>query len=147
MKVFFDIDVIVDILGNTDWLFDSFVAYDVAVFRECETFVSAASVPTISYVLHRRGISRPNVRGKMSALFDLISIADVTESDCKRAHMNEMKDFEDAIIAESARRHGADLLVTRNVKDYEKSPVKAISPREFVRCFKPENLVYDTVEL
>ncbi|WP_165170941.1 PIN domain-containing protein [Adlercreutzia sp. ZJ242] len=147
MKVFFDVDVIVDILGKTNWFASSFIAYDVAMLRKCEVFVSAASLPTLSYVLHRRGIPRPDVQERIGALFGLVGIADVSESDCRRAHANAMKDFEDAIIAESAFRHGADLLITRNVKDYADSPVKAITPKEFATCFKPDNVIYDEVEL
>ncbi|WP_165043103.1 PIN domain-containing protein [Adlercreutzia sp. ZJ138] len=147
MSISLDVDVVVDILGKTDWFFDSFVTYDVALLRNCEIFISAASLPTISYVLHRHGISRPRVHEEVEALFDLLCIADVSESDCKRAHANAMKDFEDAVIAESAARHGADLLITRNVKDYCQSPVKAITPSDFVKCFKPENYEYDIVDV
>ncbi len=147
MKIFLDVDVIVDILGKTDWFAPAFVAYDVAMLREYELFVSAASLPTLSYVLHRRGIARLDVQERIGALFDLVDIADVTESDCRLAHANAMRDFEDAIIAESAYRHNADLLITRNVRDYKNSPIKAITPQEFVTCFKPDNVTYDEMEL
>jgi hypothetical protein len=43
-----------------------------------------------------------------------------------------MKDLEDAMQASAARSYGASWLVTRNVGDYKKSPVPAVSPSEFL---------------
>jgi predicted nucleic acid-binding protein len=41
-------------------------------------------------------------------------------------------DFEDAVIAAIARREKADYIITRNIKDYSKSPIPAITPEEFL---------------
>ena len=43
-----------------------------------------------------------------------------------------MRDFEDAVQAYCAKRHRIDYIVTRNVKDFVNSPVKAISPEDFI---------------
>ena len=44
-----------------------------------------------------------------------------------------VKDFEDAVQAACAKRHFLNLIITRNVKDFVNSPVKAVSPEEFLR--------------
>lgn len=41
-----------------------------------------------------------------------------------------MTDFEDAMQVAAARACGAQHIVTRNVKDYERSPISAISPED-----------------
>ena len=41
-----------------------------------------------------------------------------------------MKDFEDAMLVAAARACGAARIVTRNIKDYRRSPIPAISPQE-----------------
>ena len=41
-----------------------------------------------------------------------------------------MADFEDAMQVAAARSCGARYIVTRNVKDYARSPIPAITPRE-----------------
>ena len=41
-------------------------------------------------------------------------------------------DYEDAIMVETAKNAGIDYIVTRNIKDYSKSPVKVTSPAEFL---------------
>ena len=46
-----------------------------------------------------------------------------------------IKDFEDALQAAIALSFGASYVVSRNLRHYRKSPVPAISPREFLAKF------------
>jgi hypothetical protein len=39
-----------------------------------------------------------------------------------------MPDFEDAVTAAAAERAGCDAVVTRNLADYDASPIPAIDP-------------------
>ena len=41
-----------------------------------------------------------------------------------------MKDFEDAMQVAAARACGARHIVTRNVQDYKRSPIRAVAPQE-----------------
>ena len=41
-----------------------------------------------------------------------------------------MPDFEDAMQVAAARSSGARQIVTRNVRDYERSPIPAVNPQE-----------------
>ncbi len=41
-----------------------------------------------------------------------------------------MKDFEDAMQVAAARACGARHIVTRNIRDYERSPIPAVNPQE-----------------
>ncbi len=43
-----------------------------------------------------------------------------------------MTDFEDAMQVAAARACGARNIVTRNVRDYQRSPVPAVSPQEAI---------------
>ena len=51
--------------------------------------------------------------------------------------LSRTRDYEDDLVAYSAHRTGADFIVTRNGRDFEKSPVPVLSPTEFVDLFKP----------
>ncbi len=46
-----------------------------------------------------------------------------------------MMDFEDAMQVAAARACGARLIVTRNVRDYEGSPIPAVHPQEMLSRF------------
>ncbi len=41
-----------------------------------------------------------------------------------------MADFEDAVLAEAAHQSGAQAIITRNLKDFTRSPVRAYTPRQ-----------------
>jgi predicted nucleic acid-binding protein len=41
-----------------------------------------------------------------------------------------MKDFEDATQVAAARSCGADVIVTRNLKDYQHAPLSALTPKQ-----------------
>ena len=72
-------------------------------------------------------------RKALETLFKLFSVLDTTELDCKKATLSPVSDYEDAIMAETALRSGMDCIVTRNLKDYEKSSVQARSPADFLQ--------------
>jgi hypothetical protein len=50
----------------------------------------------------------------------------------QRARRLPLKDFEDALVASVAEATGSDYVVTRNMNDFEGSPVPAITPIEFL---------------
>jgi hypothetical protein len=41
------------------------------------------------------------------------------------------KDFEDAVLNESGHMEGADIVITRNIKDFSGSELKVCDPDEF----------------
>ena len=53
-------------------------------------------------------------------------------TDEEEAH-DRLADFEDAMKVAAARACGARHIVTRNVKDYQRSPIPAIRPQDALR--------------
>ena len=53
-----------------------------------------------------------------------------------RAHETLQGDYEDDLIACSAKRNDVDVIVTRNKRDFAKSPVPALTPEEFVSALQ-----------
>jgi hypothetical protein len=48
-------------------------------------------------------------------------------------------DYEDAVQCASSIAAGLDAIVTRNTKDYLKSPIQVYSPAEFLEVLNQEN--------
>ncbi|MYC29946.1 MAG: PIN domain-containing protein [Chloroflexi bacterium] len=73
------------------------------------------------------------VRGGASArefilgLTEFVSIAITDTSGIRFAAQLPMRDFEDAMQVAAARASGARFILTRNLKDYEESPIPAIN--------------------
>ena len=148
MKVCFDACVVVDILGATSDLKDSFVAYDVTCLKGWEPCVPASTIATIVYVLGSRGLSsRAEARNAAGTIAQLFDVIDLTAADCNAAYESAMKDYEDAQVAYCALRARADVIVTRNKRDFAKSPVSAMTPAEFAAAYKPADYEYDLVDI
>lgn len=123
-------------------LIDSDVLLDVALAREGHVTASAAvlewaesggdaavawhSLTNCSYLL--KG-GRPFLK----KLLEIVEVAPVATVDALSALRLPMSDVEDAFQAASALSWKADFIITRNLPDYRKSPVPAISPVDFLK--------------
>ena len=118
-------------------VFDTNVIVDVLTLREPFAGASKKAMATVA---------RPGVFGAMTAnsmtdifyllrLMDYLEILDATHSICRLALQSVMLDFEDALVAESARMWSADCIVTRDPRGFADSPVKAVTPDELLRRF------------
>ena len=148
MKILLDANVAIDVLGATEDVLFSLQALDIMLLRGFQPCVSVSTLPTIHYALAARKLTtkRQALSGKEN-FSDLVTILDMTDVDFKNALAHPLKDFEDAMLAWSAQRHGADLIVTRNTRDFEGSPVAIMTPQQFCDAYRPPNYEYDLLEL
>ncbi len=71
--------------------------------------------------------------GARDFILDLIRFVAVAETDTsavRYAAELPMRDFEDALQVAAARACGARHIVTRNVRDFDRSPIPALTPTE-----------------
>lgn len=66
-------------------------------------------------------------------LTGFVSVATTDTEAVRYAAGLPMSDFEDAMQVAAARACGARHIVTRNVRDYQRSPISAVDPREAIR--------------
>jgi hypothetical protein len=69
-------------------------------------------------------------RNFIEKILKVFHLLDNRADECLLALEAPMPDFEDALLSESAKTHGIDFIVTRNLSDYQNSPVLAIDPKE-----------------
>lgn len=100
--------------------------------RRCVGFITAKSTTDIYYLTHRQTHSDQTARQVLAKLLSLLNLADTTEMDIRNALTSETSDFEDAVMIETAMREKADCIVTRNAKDYTKSPIPVYTPTAFL---------------
>jgi predicted nucleic acid-binding protein len=90
------------------------------------------SLATFFY-LAGRAVGPAKAREFIGDLTAGMDVAPLDNDEVRRALDLPLADFEDALIAAAAESSGATQIVTRNVADFRRSPIKAISPDEFVR--------------
>ena len=75
----------------------------------------------------------PNsIRTFIVELTNFVSIASTDTEAIRYASELLMSDFEDAMQVAAARACGATRIVTRNIKDYQHSPIQAVTPDQFI---------------
>lgn len=79
------------------------------------------------------------MRKLLRVLFTLFDVEDTFSTDCQLALGSPMKDYEDAIMVQTAVRIGADCIVTRNLKDYRLAALPIYSPEEFLEKLTEEH--------
>ena len=92
-------------------------------------YVAWHSVSNLYYVV-APAIGGVSTRGFIVELTRFVAVAETGTGDIRYAAELPMADFEDAMQVAAARACGARHIVTRNVKDYERSPVPAVGPQE-----------------
>ena len=131
MRALVDSDVLLDVALSRA----PFAADSAAVLRWAEaggeTAVAWHSLANCAYLL--KGGGRPFIE----RLLRLVEVAPVGTADARRALGLPMPDLEDAFQAAAALAWRADVIVTRNIGDYRRSPVVAIPPAEFLRRAQP----------
>ena len=92
-------------------------------------YIAWHSVSTLYYVVapSRGGV---DTRDFILQLTRFVAVATTDTEAIRYAAELPMPDFEDAMQVAAARACGARHIVTRNVTDYERSPIRAVSPRE-----------------
>ena len=132
MKVLIDTNIILDVLCNRK----EFAEDSAKVFKLCEVkkitgYISALSIANIVYIM-RKELDTGKVKEILERLSLIFEIVDLKADDLKRASTLDFKDSEDAIQSTQASRIKANYIITRNIKDYNKSKVTAIKPSELI---------------
>jgi predicted nucleic acid-binding protein len=130
--VLIDTNVILDLLlPRPAFLLEAQRITDRVEAGNCRALLCATTITTIDY-LARKQLGGAAARTAIAALLDLYDIAAVTRATLQMAVASNMPDFEDAVLAYSAHLAGAQAIVTRNLRDFAKSPVRAYTPSQFL---------------
>ena len=92
-------------------------------------YISWHSVSNLYYLVSR-DLGDSVAREFILEFTRFLSVAETGTEDVLYAMSLPMRDFEDAMQVAAARACGARRIVTRNARDYARSPIPAISPQE-----------------
>lgn len=92
------------------------------------------TLPIVSYY-HGRQNSSSDTAAMMDGLLQIIEIPTVGHADAANWRAHAVRDFEDALQVASALAGTADVIITRNVKDFASAVLPAMTPEEFLRAY------------
>lgn len=137
MKALLDTCVIMDFLQNREPFAQNakriMQAAAMELFIGC---ITAKSATDIYYLTHRCTHSDKERRSKLNQLLTVVGMLDRMADDVFHAISSDVKDFEDAVMCETAIRSKIDCIVTRNEKGYADSIVTVYTPKKFIEILE-----------
>ena len=139
MTAVVDTCILLDVLQNREHFFNN--SFAIFLASSTETFggvITAKSILDVHYIIRKNLHNEQQARDWVNRLFSLFRVVDTVYEDCRVAISSQTSDYEDAVMIETAKRIGADCIVTRNLRDYSMSSVPVFSPEEFLQKLKYE---------
>ena len=132
MRAFIDTNVIVDVVAKREPFFaDSQAVLALCATGDLEGVVSDLTFCNVAYVL-RKSLGNAQLRNGLRILKDHLTVVPIGDVAITAALANEMTDFEDAVQLEVARANQVDVIVTRNVRHFNNSPIRICTPSELL---------------
>ena len=148
MKLFLDTNVLIDYYTSRQ-PYRQFCMKLLAmqIFEDVELWASAKSFTDVFYV-GRKFVDPHALQQAFLDSAEFLNVCSLDAHDIEVAAEKQWLDFEDCTVAVCAQKVGADLLITRDVKGFEESPVDPISPEDFFTYLEKEyGLVYEDITL
>lgn len=137
MRAFVDTNVFLDVLmARSPWLQNSLSVIDWCEAHPGEAWLAWHSLSNLYYV-GAKTVGREETGTHIDAVLEVFEIAPTSTSAARKARRLQMDDFEDALQSTAAMECDADLIITRNTEDFLRSPIKAVSPTEFLALQSP----------
>lgn len=134
MNILVDTCVIIDALQQREpFVKDSQALLLAVADGTVSGFIPAKSIADIYYIMHRHLHSDEQTRILLKKLLMSFGILDTSALDCRNALTSPISDFEDALLVETAYRTGVDYIVTRNIRDFSRSVIQAVTPSDFMK--------------
>ena len=135
VRVFLDANILLDVVESRPGLVDESTAVlTLAETIHAELHIAWHSLATLYYLM-RRGKSEREAMKEIDQILSWASVAPVDAKSPARARLLNFPDFEDAMQCVCAESCLADVIVTRNTKDFRQSPIPVMSPAEFLRVW------------
>ena len=131
MKLLLDTNIIIDVISKRDGYEDSLQVLRLCEIGAASGVVTTTTVTDVMYILGKY-MDSGAVRRALKTLFVVLDIASVRRKEIMAALDSPMADYEDAVQATCALSADVDYIVTRNTKDFEASPVLAVTPDKTV---------------
>lgn len=128
-----DTNVVLDLLARReDYFKEAQELFTLSDHNKVQLNVSSLTFANTHYILSEQ-LKTPNVRKILRKLKVLVNVISLNDKIIELALDSDFKDFEDAIQYYSALKCGADIIVTRNQKDFKRAKIPVLTAREYMK--------------
>lgn len=133
-RIFLDTNVLLDLLFNREpFSNDAKTYFWLLEQKRADILLSATSFINADYVCKHYSYSHVQFRQILKQIEPLVKVTPFDQKDIHKALNSDIQDFEDATQIYSAIHGKADVIITRNTKDFINSPIPCFTPTEFLQ--------------
>lgn len=130
MNIFVDCDVLLDVgLAREPFYQASADLLNLLEQQKHHGFIAWHSIANFFYIT-AKGNNKQQSKQFIVELCAFLTIVPVSNQDLMTALQLPMNDFEDAMQCASAIAAQSDVIVSRNIKDYQNSPIRVLTPEQ-----------------
>lgn len=142
MDLMLDTNILLDHIGRREPFYElSRRTCLLGIVGEARTYITANMVTDLFYLMRKDFGSREAQR-MIEEDLSFLKVVGVSADDVADALSQKWADFEDCLVACCAKKIGADYVITRNPKDFQRSPVKALTPQQLFDELDARGIVY-----
>jgi len=128
-----DTNVFLDYFLNRNGADDAIEILNLCEVGRIAGFVSAHEITTMSYYLEKGVKDRSKVIEIIGKTIKTFTIIETNDRILGMALFSNVNDYEDAVIEVASMERKIDYIITKNIKDFKNSRIKAILPSEFLK--------------
>lgn len=129
--LFLDTNIVIDLLDKRDPFYkDAVRLFTMAYNKRVQLVVSPITYTTAAYLLKKHGPE--GVRNLLANFRQLSRVATTNERVIDDSIAANFSDFEDAVQYYTALKAKADVIITRNEKDFKSSKIPVMTPAEYL---------------
>lgn len=145
MDLMIDVNIVLDHIGRREPFYElSRRTCLLGITGEARTFISANMATDVYYLL-RKDYGSYEAQRMIEEDLSFLRIVGLSSDDVQEALAQKWNDFEDCLVARCASKINADYIVTRNVKDFARSSIRAITPDQLFEELEARGIVYQEV--
>ena len=131
MKVFLDTNVLIDFMAERQGYPAAAALFELATNRKLELTYSTLTVANAFYIL-RKQYTDIELAEAFEMQQPVAEICGVSSQDVSLALTDRWTDGEDAIQYHSALSSNADVILTHNISDFQRSSLDVLTPEDFL---------------
>jgi len=132
VKILFDTNIVLDLLlDRHPFSEDAGILFGRVERGEITGVLCATTITTIHYLV-QKSRSKKASQDIIASLLKLFEIAAVTRVVLSEALESADRDYEDSVLYKAAFHYGADLIVTRDRRGFQKSDLPVMNTKELL---------------
>jgi predicted nucleic acid-binding protein len=132
-KVLIDTDVLIDFLGGRQpFVMDAEKIFSLCEMGKIKAYVTPVIISNAYYILRKKHGDK-KTRKKIVGLMDMVDVLTINKKAVVQALHSSFRDFEDSLQNEAAEAFKVEVILTRNTKDYKKSKLAVMEPKDFLK--------------